>query len=30
MIKLHTEEGLLHPYAALVLIGMVRGMSDDD
>ena len=25
MIKLHVEEGQLHPYAGLMLIAMVRG-----
>jgi hypothetical protein len=25
MIKLHVEEGQLHPYAGLMLISMVRG-----
>lgn len=28
MIKLHVEEGTLHPYAGLMLIGMVRGLED--
>ena len=28
MIKLHVEEGQLHPYAGLVLVGMIRRSSD--
>jgi hypothetical protein len=27
MIKLHVEEGQLHPYAGLMLISMVRGVD---
>jgi hypothetical protein len=29
MIKLHVEEGQLHPYAGLMLVSMVRRSSDD-
>ena len=29
MIKLHVEEGQLHPYAGLLLVSMVRRSSDD-
>lgn len=27
MIKLHVEEGQLHPYAGLMLIALVRGSN---
>jgi hypothetical protein len=29
MVKLHVEEGRLHPYAGLMLVGMIRRSSDD-
>jgi hypothetical protein len=29
MIKLHVEEGQLHPYAGLMLVSMVRRSRDD-
>lgn len=30
MIKLHTEEGQLHPYAALMLVSLGRKYERDD
>lgn len=30
MVKLHVEEGQLHPYAGVMLINMIREVGDDD
>jgi hypothetical protein len=30
MIKLHVEEGQLHPYAGIMLVNMVREVGDGD
>jgi hypothetical protein len=30
MVKLHVEEGQLHPYAGIMLVKMVREVSHDD
>ena len=29
MIRLHVEEGMLHPYAGLLLLRMTREFDDD-
>lgn len=29
MVKLHVEEGQLHPYAGIMLVKMVREVNDD-
>jgi len=30
MVKLHVEEGQLHPYAGIMLVNMIREVGDDD
>jgi hypothetical protein len=30
MVKLHVEEGQLHPYAGIMLVKMVREVAYDD
>ncbi len=30
MVKLHVEEGALHPYAGLMLVSMIRRADDGD
>jgi len=30
MVKLHVEEGSLHPYAGLMLVSMIRRADDGD
>ena len=30
MVKMHVEEGQLHPYAGVMLINMIREVGDDE
>lgn len=30
MVKLHVEEGQLHPYAGVMLVKMIREVGDED